>query len=164
MHSLFGSCAELPERKAWIITHDLGDITICRKIEELLKFERFRRDEIEVVENVLKVYEACRTNRNQLSHFVAHVSLEADRWRLGRRKGPSEEIFTFPDELKDIRRVADEIQTLRFHLKNLANALSPMSRAKRRTLPQTLPEPELLYQRPPQANPKPKRQPKPSRE
>jgi hypothetical protein len=56
---------------AQLMIHDLGDVTICNKIRDLLALRKeYIGAEKQMIFSALDAYEINRLNRNQLSHFT----------------------------------------------------------------------------------------------
>jgi hypothetical protein len=71
---LFGIIFDLTPRRAWIIAHDIGDMSLDKKIREWLNFQTpSRREELDLVYNYLDIYDVCRQNRNALTHLKAET-------------------------------------------------------------------------------------------
>src|ERR1700677_4623263 len=68
---IFSVVFSLNRRVAWIIGHDIGDISLCEKIREMIKAVKPDPDVAAVLEAYLKTYDACRVNRNTLTHFTS---------------------------------------------------------------------------------------------
>jgi hypothetical protein len=162
---IFSVVFSLHRRVAWIIGHDIGDISLCEKIKEMVKVVRPDPDVATVLDAYLKAYDACRINRNTLTHFTSATN-PADPDLLNavflRRKGPSGKPNPLPSTLKDIRRVAEEIHTLMIYSWKLYKALLARNEGKRAELPPIIVAPDLLWKPPPPIVPKPKRLPQSS--
>jgi hypothetical protein len=92
------------------------------------------------------VYEICRQNRNQLVHFwfFSGVSGDGQLYRKIKKAdwNPPEQ---FKNELVDIRRVAEEIKALAYHMRQLEAAINQTGRAMPNLpLPNELPLPPRL--------------------
>ncbi|MGA8496319.1 MAG: hypothetical protein WB764_12630, partial [Xanthobacteraceae bacterium] len=152
---------------AWIIGHDIGDISLCEKIKEMVKAVKPNPEVATVLNAYLKVYDACRINRNTLTHFTSATNPADPDDLLNavflRRKGPSGQPNPLPSTLKDIRRVAEEIHTLTIYSWRLYKALLARNEGKPAELPPTIVAPDLLWKPPPPIVPKPKRLPRSSR-
>jgi hypothetical protein len=155
-------------RVGWILAHDLGDISISTKIREMLKLYPGTSEADELLKCSLAVYDACRQNRNSLTHFTASVpASKADAAGVAaasfvRIKGPSPEPSPLPSSLADIRRVAIEIHILAVWLWKIYKALIARAEGRPAELPPQLVVPDLLWKPPPRTAPKPKRPPRPS--
>ena len=142
------------------LAHELGDIALMTRIKFVA--HRIENDVplIAAITNALEVYEVCRQNRNQLSHFdMALVPIgEGLQLRLGlTRRGKTPEYrrsIPFPDLIKDIRRVARDIRRLNTYLYRLERHMfakwkpSEFIQPEQWPLPNTLPLPELLWKPP----------------
>ena len=114
-------------RFGWIVAHDIGDLSLSERIRELLKVQPLENEEQELILNLLDVYDACRQNRNTLTHFTVSPGSSgptADtEFKFLRLKGPSPTPKEFPSKLEDIRAVAFEIKTLSLYMSNIRMAL-----------------------------------------
>lgn len=162
LFSLFAAVMKLPEREAWVLCHDLGDISIGLRIRELLKFRSNDEALNECINNVLDVYEACRINRNLLTHFVivAGGSTELSLYK-GSRKPSDKSSQAIADSLWDLRRVGREIRSLNRRLQ-LLWCMYDGPPSERGPSPSKLPVPRSLWTPPPQAPRTPKHQPRSS--
>jgi hypothetical protein len=130
--------------------HDLGDVTVCNKIRDLLLLRREYSDaEKQMILSALDAYDVNRINRNQLSHFTIAPTGKATL-ELYRRKGPVLMKESFPSGLSDIRGVADDMHLLLRYM----SVLSDYFRAKRQgrepgPLPGILRAPKRLWTPPP---------------
>jgi hypothetical protein len=169
-HHLFSLLAEvigLPERDVWTLAHDLGDIAVVTRIKILAK-RRYKDDPVtvRVIENALEVYDICRQNRNQLTHFDIAAGLGSDVLTLFRRsKNPeTRDSPPFPDSLNDIRRVGRDIRRLSGHLQHIWMVLLVNRvQGRREPLPNILRVPEPLWKPLPHVPTKRKRRPPSSR-
>jgi hypothetical protein len=162
---IFAHVLNLDQRRGWIVAHDMGDISMSDKIKEAVKWENYNTELAQAIECYLKIYDACRQNRNALTHFTASIpspSIElAKSATFTRMKGIKGEQNTLPSSLEDIRRVAEEIHTFVVYSWSLHKSLEARRKGQPSKLPQLVLPPELLV-KPLQANsPKhpPQRQP-----
>jgi hypothetical protein len=161
---LFCSTTNIGGKRALILTHDLGDVTLSNKIRDLMEISDHQPHEREAIERALDVYEICRLNRNQLSHFTPSHN-QADELEMYRKKGPTLMEEQFPCDLATIRRVADEITHLTNHLSAIGNYfLAKLYGQKPGSLPQKPPLPGRVWTPPPQGRPKQKSPQPPSGE
>jgi hypothetical protein len=141
----------------WAELHDEGDIALWQMIEANVTAGPWSQDIKDAVIHGIRMYEACRINRNQLSHFLPKGLAGSD---LARLKGPDFDPQPFPDSLADIRRVAEEIEALIAYLGGLFNFFrARFQNALRRAptpLPAKPPLPKTLWHIPPPP-PKPRR-------
>ncbi len=160
--AIFSTVSGLSEKQARIVTHDLGDITIWNKIIEFSGIDELTGTHVkDELKHALKIYDRCRSNRNQ---FV-HAALGGERgedgsvFRLARNKGPKFEFDPIDDSLQEIRRVGDEIDRLRDYLARLCIHISSLKFETPSPLPERLPLPECVW-KPPQTK-RNKRKPQP---
>jgi len=152
----------------WIIAHDMGDISLSERIKELLKVRPIDPAEQALILNALEVYDACRQNRNLLTHFTVSIGSkdepESD-YKFVRTKGPSPTPKEFPSTLDDVRAVASNTKTLSVYLHQIHKALTEREAGKDVPLPPRVASPELLLRHPLQdrTEPKPQRPPSPLR-
>lgn len=101
---------------SWAGVYNQKDITICNKMRAVVgDNKRMSKQTKEAVWHALDYYDVCRLNRNQLTHFVPGMLSGTPFARVGADFEP----HPFPDDLKDIRRVADEISALNRYLNDL---------------------------------------------
>jgi hypothetical protein len=151
--------------ETWAGHHDLGNKEIAKKIKSAVKGSHNSPAVKEAMIYALELYDINRLNRNQFTHFVA--SAAKNGLELRNNKNPSwNKIFKLPAiraELADIRRVAEEIDTMSNHFAGLINYFSARLYggllAQEPPLPDKPPRPQRLWV-PPQA-PSSQRQPSP---
>jgi hypothetical protein len=170
LHLFFLFCVvtNLDTAMGRIIAHDMGDVAIVDRIREIIGTtfinatgHVFTSEESEIIENVLKVYDLCRQNRNTLTHF--QVETLGGELLLARIRGPKWTSHVIPNDLKDFRRVADEIWDLSLWIRQVWRAMASRRNGVMLPLPEKQPLPDLLW-KPPQTTPtKRKRPPQPSR-
>lgn len=147
---------KIPLADLWAIIHEMGDIAVCTAIRE--RAANIATAPVqEVIENLLDAYNINRINRNQLVH--SHASAVDGGVGLARMKGPRLNPQPLPDDIKDIRRVSDEIKAMVRHIEEVVNVLyreqfyaggaNPLNIP---ALPGKLPLPEKLW-KPPHPNP-----------
>jgi hypothetical protein len=148
------------EAEAWALVFDLGNISICERIKLLLKIRAFTM-EAPLIENALEFYDVCRRNRNSVMHAWTRGLSEDGHVGFARKSkaADNQEAEPFPSSLDDLRRVAEEIETLNTRLWLLScfnQDGEPISSLQRLPLPSPLWKPPLA------ANSKPPRPPRPS--
>jgi hypothetical protein len=154
---LFAESTGISVPNSLLITQEMGSITISAIIRET--FELRKRD-APIVDEVLfslDLFDVNRLNRNQLTHYLpatGPVGMEIRRNKVFGGVGGE----SIPSKVTDVRRVADEIGTLRTHLARIYNHLKNPNVA-RYPLPQRPPLPERLWKPLPPNQPKPPRQP-----
>lgn len=151
----------------WAIIHEMGDIAIGSAIAEILTASNIPKPMSEAITHGLKLYERNRINRNQLTHFLPTALVGSD---LARLKGPRFDPQPLPDNVSDLRRVADNIGDLLVYFGKLLTAVSSRQYSLKSggvlpQLPDIIPLPDLLWTSPPPPpkHPKPKEQPGSSR-
>ena len=157
------------EQKNWILVHDLGDVAIALRTTELAK-RRYKDAEcLAAIAHVLECYDACRQNRNTLTHFQLAMAGRTDELAMRRpsRAASRYEADPFPDSLWDIRRVVGDLRRLRGQLDALFIALltrePPAGRKEQpRPWPPIRRVPRLLWMPPQQAPKRPQPQPRSS--
>lgn len=145
---LFMMVARLPPHTAWIIAHDLGDTSLSERIREIAKSRSedglLASEIVDSINNILKVHDICRQNRNSLTHFKMEFKGN-DEGRLIRMKGPSMIRHPLPDDLEQFRRIADEIEALAAGLHTLWQNIDRRNKGIVEPLPKKLPLPNLLW-------------------
>lgn len=102
----------------WASVYNQKDITICNKMRAVVgDNKRMSKSAKEAVRHALECYDVCRLNRNQLTHFVPGMLSGTPFARVDADFEP----HPFPDDLKDIRRVAEEIVAQIKYLSDLSN-------------------------------------------
>ena len=157
---LFGEMLGLPLKEVWVIAHDLGNIAICTKIKSLARAKNFSSAFQSAIENTLEVYNICLQNRNQLVHFwTSSLSGDLQLYRKS-KKADYTTPELFKSDLADIRRVAEDIKRLAYHMSALEAAINKTGRAAPNSpLPNKLTLPARLYSPPPQVPTKQKQKP-----
>jgi hypothetical protein len=154
---LFGSILNCSVEEAHVLAHEVGALALIARIK-VLASTRLKDDDklVSAITNVLDVYDVCRKNRNQLTHFDLTLVSETRPWTLAlARKSRSPEYRKsepFPDTIKDLRRVARDVRRLNAQLylveRCVFRTYNPSS-IWREPLPDKLPIPELLWKPPP---------------
>jgi hypothetical protein len=160
--ALFWTLLNRPPEEAQIISHDLTMTEVVRRIKALavIKLKKDKRL-VAAIENALEVFDVCRLNRNQFTHFTFSFVSEPSigpwphRYRLAlarkSRKPEYRENVPFPDSIEDIRRVAKDIRRLNGSLRNIERRTFAKIRGSRRIklrdwpLSAPLSLPELLW-------------------
>jgi hypothetical protein len=147
---IFCTIFKFSPRFGWIIAHDMGDISLSVRVRELLKVRPLEQAQQELILHLLDVYDACRRNRNTLTHFTVSPGSPGDmtdtEMKFVLTKGPSLSPKEFPCKLDDIRAVAFDIKTLSIYMSNIRLSLIehdadlPLARP----LPPKVAVPELL--------------------
>ena len=158
---LFSDISGLPLEQSWVHAHDLGDIALIERIKALVKIKSFHPDTESAITNTLDVYDICRRNRNQLTHFEVVGIFERTSIARRSKKPDSPQSETFPNDLEDIRRVADDIKRLHTQLWLMTVVMEQHPPTEPAPWPPTLTEPELLWKPPQQVptEPQPQRPP-----
>lgn len=147
MADIFVEVSGIPHRTAWILTKEMGVVTLCAKIVEVARAKPLAAAVIEYLDHELKVFDLCRRNRNQLTHFQIGFEAEPNgalQMAIKRRSKTQPDPVSIPEDLKDIRRVADEIGDLRQNLTDFFMFLTSQGEATPWPLPGKLPLPALL--------------------
>jgi hypothetical protein len=100
----------LGHEHADIILRHLGNVALGTMLGELVAATETNAHAKAAVAHALKMYDACRQNRNDLAHAIVHIESNAEALRLLKR--PDQRRATerrFSVDLKTIRRVADDI-------------------------------------------------------
>jgi hypothetical protein len=163
---LFCVVFNVSRRVGWIIANDMGDISISNKMKEMLKVRPPDPDVAALLLRFLDVYDACRINRNTLTHFTASLP-DNDPAKLKgatfvRMKGPTAKVDPLPSSLDDIRRVAYETLHISIYSWHIYKALVERAAGRPAELPPLIASPDLLWKPPPPIAPKSKRPPRPS--
>lgn len=155
---IFAGATKIDSNVSFALTHEMGDVTVCNRIREILELTDHSDGVKNMVIHVLKVYDINRQNRNQLTHFMPGPG-DSGMMQFWRQKGPKLEPQPLPCELKDIRRVATEILALSRNLVEIGMYfLNHPYGNVRRPLPEKLPLPDKLWKPPPPDRSKRKRQ------
>jgi hypothetical protein len=164
LFTLFQTVAGLSHREAWAIAFDMGNIALCQRIRVLaaLRFKGRESDLLDLINNALDVYEICRMNRNQLTHFTAagYTNGPIELLRIS-KKPDAPDATAFAHSLKDIRRVARETKKLGIRLQVMWTDVIVLFNPGKTLpwpLPKILPLPVSLWTPPPQ-NPKAQKRP-----
>jgi hypothetical protein len=161
--TLLNQLIDMEWKEFWALFSQLGDVAISERIRSVLKIRQFSPALIARIENALQVYENCRLNRNQLTHFA--VKREARQLILRRKSKKPDDDRTDPflNELSDIRRVADEIIECSTYLSHIVVTIDAFGPQTRHPWPEKRDVPTLLWSPPPQTHAKPRHPPKSSR-
>lgn len=155
---LFREVTGLSIELSWIITKDMGDVTIGNKIKEAMKLSKLTKDQVLAVEHCLALYDINRENRNQLTHFT--IEAEQGEYVLARKSKTSIKPQSFPNTLGDLRRVADELHQLSWYISMVCCHLMTRANAAPWSLPDKPPLPGKLWKPPPPTQSERKRQPR----
>jgi hypothetical protein len=119
LFTLFCVVMDISEKDGWALAYDLGNIAIMTRIK-VISSVRYKHQAsiLELIQNCLEVYEVCRQNRNQLTHFTVagYLSDEPNLFRKS-RNAETMEPLPFPDKLSDLRRVANDIRRLSYFIR-----------------------------------------------
>jgi hypothetical protein len=155
LFTIFCDVSGYDEAEAWALIYNLSTPAISERIRSLLKLRNFTA-EAPLIENALEVFNVCRQNRNSVTHAWTR-GLSADGQLLlasKSKKADNLDADPFPSSLEDLRRVADEIESLNTRLWLLscfAEDAQPTSSLEK------LPLPSLLVQSPQQPSVRPPR-------
>jgi hypothetical protein len=131
LFALFTILLDLPKREAQILAHGLGSLDLINRIKVLASTRLDNNQRlIGAIENAMTVYDRCRQNRNQVTHFDTQIALGEERssgFNLVRKtKKPDDpkRSVPFDDSLQNLRRVAREIWRLNAQLKSICESVS----------------------------------------
>jgi hypothetical protein len=160
LFTIFCDVSGYDEPEAWALVYNLGTPQIAERIRSLLKIRNFAT-EAPLIENALEVFNVCRQNRNSVTHAWTRGLSSDGQLALASKSKKADNLDAepFPSSLDDLRRVADEIESLNARLWLLscfAEEGQPTSSLKRH------PVPSLLVQAPQEPNTKSPRAPRPS--
>jgi hypothetical protein len=155
LFELFSLAFGLSQQAAWLLVHDLGDVAISDRIHTFTDWAAETdeaKDASEIIQNALKAYDHCRQNRNQFTHFTMQHDLETKTLTLLQQKrGPLLQRVPFPNDLTDMRRVADEIIGINNHLHQINQCLKTRGSPQPEPWPSKVAPPALLSTPAPQA-------------
>jgi hypothetical protein len=124
--AVFTELLNLPKREAQILAHGLGPLDFANRINVLASTRlRSRPKLVKIIHNALEVYDLCRQNRNQVTHFDVQIALGKERAkgfsfaRRVRKPDTFPDTVQFDDSLQNIRRIAKEIWRLNVQLKTI---------------------------------------------
>jgi hypothetical protein len=160
---LFCEVSEIDPNTAWVLLHKLKDVEIWKSIKTIANQKALNPQVLELIENADKVYDQCRLNRNQITHFEMLPGTSWSSNKLERRSTQPHSMETSPfiSDLKALRQVAEEIYDLGSRLWVLQCFLEEYRNGNDPPLPGKLPEPDALWTPPPNPN-KQKRPPRSS--
>lgn len=139
---------------AWPDVHNESSITLCKEITAAVLSDQYDQRVKDAAVRAVAIYDVCRINRNQLSHFLPNGQVGSDLTRL---KGPTFDPKPFPDSIQDIRRIAEDIEALLNYLSAVINhliALNYFPATEPPQLPDKPPAPTMLWNEP-QPSPSP---------
>jgi hypothetical protein len=112
LFSMFCDVTGYNEAEAWALAFDLGSESIARKIRAFVDLRGFSTEK-PLIENTLEVFGICRQNRNAVVHaWTRGVSAEGQIGLAKKSRKMPLEAEPLPSTLDDLRRVADEIESL----------------------------------------------------
>lgn len=147
LSALLSSVAGLRERHTHIFTFDMGDTSIITRIKAFAAERSFDRPMQVSLEHGLAAYDICRINRNHLNHYALASNRKGD-WELRLHRvarKPVRELVPLPDDLEDIRRVGEEIYSVRSFIERLTLAADNHPNALAPPLPESLALPKELH-------------------
>jgi hypothetical protein len=155
LFDMFQALLKLPIEEAHALADGLKNEELVRRIKTLASSRIKNKKTLELMSNVLDVYDICRQNRNQLAHFNITLETPGSGLRfevaLARRRRDYRSELPFPQTVKDIRRVARDIRRLNNQLWGVRLLLDRKSKRWMTKTPSLLPVPELLWRPPAQA-------------
>jgi hypothetical protein len=137
--------------KIWAIIHEMGDRAISTAASEIMLWSNIPQPVVTATEFGLKLYDANRINRNQLTHFAPAQIAGSD---LARLKGPRFHPQPFPDSIEDLRRVASDMADLLNYFSKLITVVYSRQYSQKPggtlpPLPDIIPLPEMVWRPPP---------------
>jgi len=145
LYSLLWTLLGLPPEEAQALSYDLNLTGVVSRLKALAKLKLKDKKLLIAIENALAVFENCRRNRNQLTHFTFSLvkTPNSPRYRLalaGRARKPAYQTSVpFEDSLRDIRQVARDIVKLNSQLmiieRRVAKRMRPTIKIKLRDWP-----------------------------
>jgi len=163
LNALLASVSGLDEATCRMFVYDMGDTAICDRIKAFAAKREFNAPMQAALDRGLEAYDICRLNRNHFNHFA--LASRSSEWGLRLHKvakKPTLELSPIADEIKDFRRVAEEIRALNAYLGDLWLAARDSPSALPPPSPETLPLPQRLWKPPQATRTKPKRLPRSS--
>jgi hypothetical protein len=160
LFTIFCDVSGYDEAEAWALVYNSSTPAISERIRSLLKIRNYAT-EAPLIENALEVFNVCRQNRNSVTHAWTRGLSPDGQLALASKSKKADNLDAdpFPSSLDDLRRVADEIESLNTRLWLLscfAEDAQPTESLEK------LPMPILLVQPPQQSNAKPQRPPRTS--
>jgi hypothetical protein len=160
---LFAEVVKLPIKECWILVHNLGDLAIVERIKAMMTERKYDAETIAQITNALEHYKICNENRNSLTHSwtkrVAGEMVLARQSKSIANMNP----YPIPSSLADLRRVAEDLDTLSHRLFYLEAILSESDPKQPLPWRERLSPPDRLWSQAPQVPTKRKRQRKSSR-
>lgn len=159
LHAISG----LSYEDTFILAGDLGDIAIWGRIKAIANARDVSAEDRETIDNTSKYYDACRLNRNSITHaWLRSEATPKTPLATKSKKVAALELSEFISGRDEIRRVADEINILVERLWLLCGTFPDWRERGPEALPQKLAVPDILSKPPPPAQTKPLRQPRAS--
>jgi hypothetical protein len=113
---------ELPEKYSPMIMRQLGNIAIVDLLLECSTIKETDQRFLAAISHLCKFYNRCRENRNDIMHSLATFNFKTfDMEKPPSQKSKTAKVFRF--ELKDLRRVADDIKNLNAGIASLMFAI-----------------------------------------
>ena len=151
LFSLFCEVAQVSEQKGWLLVHNLKDESIVERIDALAVLREFGSDAKDLIANSTTYYERCRRNRNAVMHaWTRRVNGELLLARKS-KKIDRLDVEPFASALPDLRRVAEEMETISRRLFALEQLLHDNGVSQPIPSLDKLTPPKLLWSTPPQA-------------
>lgn len=159
---LFREVLAVPSSVAWVISHDLGDVSLWNKTIEIAQANGMAESIIEDIKHANKCYDICRQNRNQFLHvtLVGTATTDGSAIRLGRKKGPKMHGPLLQDDLPTIRQICEDIEIIKGYVAGLTMSLTfrrsaaPERTAELPSWPERPALPELVWKPLPPSQPK----------
>lgn len=135
-HSLFGlfcSVAHVPEKFGRILVHDMDSARIWQKIIDL-GYLNLDSEMLSHVQHARKMFDICKLNRNSYAHATLGGSNTPDKaLGLQFQKGKVLKPVSIDDNIKTIRRVADEIEMVSRYIATIGISITFSRRTQGRS-------------------------------
>lgn len=67
---LFRETLEVNDAIAWALYNNMGHTAVTTRIKAIIAIKSFTPEAVDSIHHALKVFDICRENRNQLTHFL----------------------------------------------------------------------------------------------
>lgn len=152
--AIFSIVSGIDQSIGRIITHDLGDVGIWKKVREISENKNHPIDVIDLLNHSSRFYDICRINRNTYVHATGGL-IGRGGISLIRRKGPKQFGDYIPDGLNDLRRVCEDLDSLNHFLEEVAMYIMDLNEGIRNLPPPAMPPlPNEVWISPKKSGPK----------